>query len=194
MGSVCVSPPGPRPWSHTRLLWRSRLVCASSVVLCGCAVPACCRAGVCCAVCWGQPWLSVSPGQGVGALWCHPSPWGHCPQHQPGWDSEGLRPSPHSPSPPWGAQQEGTPVLGTVRAPRAAEIPWISEPAPLSSLSPSPAPSKGSLLPCLGAPHRRDPSPLPKSWFFARAVPASLRAMPAAPPPLLGSPGPCPVC
>lgn len=66
MGSMCVIAPWPRSWPHTRLLWRSRLVRASSVVLSGCAVAcvACCRVEVC-RVVW-----DVLPVRRMGAVTC----------------------------------------------------------------------------------------------------------------------------
>lgn len=83
---------------------------------------------------------------------CHPCPWGtlpHSPQPQlPGWDSEGLRPPAWEtlpqPCPTVGGSGRGDPPLlvpaGHSGGPGAAEIPRISEPAPPSLLSPSPAP------------------------------------------------------
>lgn len=78
MGSMCVIAPWPRSWPRTRLLWRSRLVRASSVVLSGCAVAcvACCRVEVCRVVRDLLPacrmravtCFCVSPGVGSG---CH---------------------------------------------------------------------------------------------------------------------------
>lgn len=65
MGSVCVIAPWPRSWPHTRLLWRSRLVRASSVVLSGCAIAcvACCVEV--CRVVW-----DVLPVCRMGAVTC----------------------------------------------------------------------------------------------------------------------------
>ena len=66
VGSMCVIAPWPHSWPHTRLLWRSRLVRASSVVLSGWAVAcvACCCVEVCRVV---RDGLS---GCGMGAVTC----------------------------------------------------------------------------------------------------------------------------